>query len=439
MRKGLLFLAGILVLLLPLCLAAEDGRRGDGPRPDMRPPRPNPENMFQRLDANKDGVITPDELPEGMPEGLKQLLIRADENKDRTLTKEEFIKAFKVHRAGPQRPEAGPKQPHPAAKKAHPKPQAKPVQPKDAMKKKLPPFPFPAGFGVGPGARFAQPAMFNLKAIFDRLDRDKNGQLSFQEFAAGFQQMRQMFVVRAGQWAPKMQIHKGMAAWTPKVPSFKTDFVKYACPKKGSCPWTRPGQFGQKPEQKTVKMTKKPGMGPFCPMCCPWCSYAKHGGKSWFDYRGPQQFSRPQWMMFATHHWQPQMMPWRGWPQVGQMGFGYHHRGPEAGKERFQAPRWPWWGEQPKQLGKKPQFMKQPKPEPKQPEKKPEVKDEAGKIREIEARLTALEKQQAMLLAAVREVRMLLTEARQDQQPKEVAKVPPKPKHRQKPQVEERD
>jgi len=430
MRKGLFLLAAMAVVALPLCLVAEDGRRGDGPRPDVRPPRPNPEVMFQRLDANQDGVITPEELPEGMPERLKQMLIRADENKDRQLTKDELIKAFKDRKPGP-RPEAGPPQPQRVVKKAPQGPQARP---KVAMHQKKPPA--NVRFGAWPGMGGVQPFRLDARAIFNRLDRDKDGKLSFEEFAAGLHQFRQMFVQRVGQFAARMPHQKMAFAWAPKIPSFMQDHFKRYFP-------TKDGRVGGPPAPYAQQMAKQPSR-PFCPMGCPCCAFARHGmpgmqmpGMQGFDYRGPQPYHHPQWMMFAAYHpWQPWAMPWHGWSQGGPwMGFG---PGAPTGKEKFQGPRQGWWGQPPKEPGKKPQFMTQPKPEPKKPERKPEIKDEAGKIKEIEARLTALEKQQAMLLAAVREVRMLLTEVRQEKQQKEVAKVPPKPKHRPKPH-EERD
>jgi len=62
--------------------------------PDGPPRRPDPQQIFQRLDANDDGQITRDEVPQQAPERIKQLLRRADANQDEVVTAEEFKKAF---------------------------------------------------------------------------------------------------------------------------------------------------------------------------------------------------------------------------------------------------------------------------------------------------------------------------------------------------------
>ena len=95
-----LFAAIVSIALLPQLAAAEKPERGDGPRPG---------GMFDRLDANKDGQITADEVPEGA-ERLKQMLIRADANEDKAVTKEELREAFKKHHA--ERPDGKHGRPH---------------------------------------------------------------------------------------------------------------------------------------------------------------------------------------------------------------------------------------------------------------------------------------------------------------------------------------
>jgi Ca2+-binding EF-hand superfamily protein len=52
---------------------------------------PNPEQLFARLDANNDGKVTPDEVPEQGRERFEQLLIRADKNNDGAISKQEMI------------------------------------------------------------------------------------------------------------------------------------------------------------------------------------------------------------------------------------------------------------------------------------------------------------------------------------------------------------
>ena len=86
--RGLLVMlsAAVALLAVPQLVAAAEP---PGPGPF------NPEVMFQRLDANRDGVITADEVPAGAPDRIKQFLIRADKSGDKKVTKEEFAAAAK--------------------------------------------------------------------------------------------------------------------------------------------------------------------------------------------------------------------------------------------------------------------------------------------------------------------------------------------------------
>jgi len=127
------FVTALAVVALPHYAAAQDGKRPDGPRAEARPERPNPEAMFNRLDANHDGVITQNEIPEGMPERLKHLLLQADKNHDGKITKAELIAAVNARHAGPPPIGPGPlakgpcplaKGPCPLAKDPGPQPNA---------------------------------------------------------------------------------------------------------------------------------------------------------------------------------------------------------------------------------------------------------------------------------------------------------------------------
>jgi Ca2+-binding EF-hand superfamily protein len=53
-----------------------------------------PERIFKRLDANGDGKVTLDEVPDERREGFKLLIARGDKDGDGALSKEEFIKAM---------------------------------------------------------------------------------------------------------------------------------------------------------------------------------------------------------------------------------------------------------------------------------------------------------------------------------------------------------
>jgi len=92
--------AALAAVFTPLSARAGEPERPDRPRPEMRAPRPNPEAMFQRLDANRDGVLTPAEIPEGAPERIKQLLKTEIEKHDGKLTLKSFAEAIASRRPG---------------------------------------------------------------------------------------------------------------------------------------------------------------------------------------------------------------------------------------------------------------------------------------------------------------------------------------------------
>jgi Ca2+-binding EF-hand superfamily protein len=62
-----------------------EGFRPDGARPDARAA----EEMFNKLDANSDGKLTEDEVPERQREGFRRLLQDLDDDGDKALTKEQ--------------------------------------------------------------------------------------------------------------------------------------------------------------------------------------------------------------------------------------------------------------------------------------------------------------------------------------------------------------
>ena len=83
-------LTALAVVAVPQIVAAEEGGR---------PERPGPKKLFQRLDANQDGVITADEVSEEAPEWVKRAVVKADRNNDKELTTAEWEQAVEERRA----------------------------------------------------------------------------------------------------------------------------------------------------------------------------------------------------------------------------------------------------------------------------------------------------------------------------------------------------
>lgn len=187
-------------LLVATTLYAQEAPQ---PPPGPKGP-PSPEAAFQRLDANHDGFITAEELPQY----LGGRFAEADKSGDKKLDPAEFATLWKdgLHRGffgsfadrvgrpelpgkgpgsrfgfGPKGPSAGPPFGPPAGKPFG-KPAA-PGNPSDASPKGPP----PADAPKEPPGKKSPPAgeSESLRAVFKRSDRDGNGQLSYEEFAAG--------------------------------------------------------------------------------------------------------------------------------------------------------------------------------------------------------------------------------------------------------------
>jgi len=211
-----------------------------------RPEPPGPGMMFQRLDRDGDGRVKLDEIPDAAPDFVKELLKRADKDQDGVVTLDEFRAAVPQMgpRAGgppmgrgfgppPGSPFAGRGRPDAARPDADRRPSGRPDsgRPDEARTRSTRPDADrsdadrrpsgrPDSVGRSASPRGAQPAPTRRpepsaavrsagppspgtggdpKAWFDRLDRDKDGKLSPDEFAAG------MRMFHAGSMQPRQR------------------------------------------------------------------------------------------------------------------------------------------------------------------------------------------------------------------------------------------
>ncbi len=227
MRFWMTLIAGAMVLALGARAGvAQEGRRGP----------PGPPNFFERLDADKDGKIALDEIPDGAPEHVKAMLSRADRNGDKILTKDELGSAMRgVHSGrldsaasgdGPPRgrpgpppwsgrgdrgpdaergPSRGPHGPHsagpprgpegPSAGRPGPRPEGRPESRPEGRSKAGPPSRPSFGPSRGPRAEGflahvdknkdgkvgKEEAVGRMKEHFEKVDADKDGKIDRDE------------------------------------------------------------------------------------------------------------------------------------------------------------------------------------------------------------------------------------------------------------------
>ncbi len=145
--------------------------------PTAQPPAIDAAGLFARLDANRDGFVTGDEVAEQQKSLFDRLVRTSDNNGDKKLSQEEFQAGLK--------PDAGPRQPLAGGG-----------------------FPGRPGGGAFPGPQV-------LAAEFDRLDANQDGKLTKEEVPEDRQGMRRLFERFDGAAVTKEQFLRAMAAMSP--------------------------------------------------------------------------------------------------------------------------------------------------------------------------------------------------------------------------------
>jgi Ca2+-binding EF-hand superfamily protein len=414
-------LTALAVVLLPQWVAAQEGKRPDGPRPEMRRQQPNPEVMFKRLDANRDGVITPDEIPAGMPERLKQLLKRADRNGDKKLALAELTEAMKrLTPPGPAR--GGP--PGPPPQRADGRPEGRPMMPHpESMFKRLDanhdgvitPDEIPAGMPE------------RLKQLLKRADRNGDKKLALAELTEAMKRLTPPGPARGGPPGPPPQQADGRPGGWPMLPP--AGWGPQGGPSPQPHAWGGPnaGSKGKQPQAKGKHDGKGPqakgkqdGKGPQ--------AKGKHGGKC-PQAKGKHEGKQPQ--AKGKHDGKH--------GGKGPQAKGMHGGKQPQGKGKHEAVKGPWQKSGACPLAKKgvcplakkteakaPAVKKHEarKPEARKPEakkheakrpeaRKPEVKVEVKVVevkvtadkKGIEAKLAALEKEKAATIDSLQKAR----------------------------------
>ncbi|MDY0168171.1 MAG: hypothetical protein RBS80_16605 [Thermoguttaceae bacterium] len=189
----------------------------EGPKEGRARPQPpqgafDPARLFDRLAGDKEGVISLDKLPERLPGQLREVLTKADADGDGKVTREEFQAAAKAAREqfAERRTEATAKE--------------RPTRPRrpDVTRDRSRRGPQTEGTGRPRRASSPHPAparqpMPDLKALFARMDRDKSGELSLEEFTAGMRRLRE----HIARWQAPVRPPMGPQARRPMGPHMR--------------------------------------------------------------------------------------------------------------------------------------------------------------------------------------------------------------------------
>ncbi len=142
--------------------------------------RPDPSQLFGRMDRNGDGKVTADEIPEERRPMVERLIERGDKDNDGALTLEELTAAFAA-RAGKPAGDAAP---------GNPKKKKKPAEANAAKgKKKAAKAGSPQGLFAALDAdhdgQLVAAEIDAAPAVLRKLDRDGDGNLTPRELLAG--------------------------------------------------------------------------------------------------------------------------------------------------------------------------------------------------------------------------------------------------------------
>lgn len=162
MKRSLAVVAVLAVALAPLYLLSEE--------PGKRPDRPEPGALFDRLDTNKDGTVSRDEVPQEHQRLFDRLLRAANKGEDGKLSREEFLAALPQGR--PERPGDRPR-----AAEDGPRPQ-RPMFDRGAFFKRMD----TNGDGKITKDELPEPARERFERMLERADKDGDGAISREEF-----------------------------------------------------------------------------------------------------------------------------------------------------------------------------------------------------------------------------------------------------------------
>lgn len=294
MRTPMCFLLGtIVVVVFTSGSSADEPSRAGVARGPGLPHSPG--IILQRLDKNNDGKIQKDEVPDGAPELIRAKLKKADVNGDGTISAEELRKELSPFQRS-------------AASSGDRRPAVELQRAGNAAQPRLIHRPQPASPALSMRKPSISPARTpDAKAIFSRIDKDKDGKLTLDEFAAGMKAVHSAHppinrpaVQHPAQPKPQAEGHRsarpsgqrqlawspmghgltGRPAWSPR-PSFRPPWSPGATaawthrPSGFARPaWNRPPsrfqpgrgpsfgirQFGGQPGKPAVPAWKRPGM-----------------------------------------------------------------------------------------------------------------------------------------------------------------------------------